>query len=149
VTQRPDTALGSALRYLAASERTEAELRSFLSKMGADEQTIGRIVDHCLSKRFLSDARVAERETELAKSRRFDGRLKVAAKLEKRGLDEESLDRLAASYTEADETQAARAWLRLKKFTDPAKAARSLASKGFSEDAAKSALSDTFPDVDF
>ncbi|MBS1713557.1 MAG: RecX family transcriptional regulator [Armatimonadetes bacterium] len=145
----PDPALGPALRYLAASEKSEAELRSFLAKKGVEEAELERIVAYCKSKKFVMDERLADREAELAKSQRFDGRLKVAAKLERRGVDEAVLDRAMTAYSEADESEAAKAWLRTKRFSDPRKAARSLTSKGFGEEATRAALAEAFPDTEF
>ena len=149
MSRRPEPALALALRYLGAAERTEAELRSYLTKRKVDVEEAEQVVAYCMAKRFVSDERAADRETELAKTRNLDGRLKVAAKLQRRGIAEVGLDRAMADYPESEEVAAAGAWIRAKKFTDPAKAARYLASKGYSEEAARTALTDAFPDLDF
>jgi regulatory protein len=142
------TAKQLAVKWLAASDKTEAELRTRLQKRGYPEAEITSALRDLAQGRWLDDQRVLEREIEQSIAHPGIGREKTRATLLKRGLDEEIVENSLIAWSEEDETAKAAAFLeaRLKPEDAPARAARMLVSRGFSEEAVRSALERRFPD---
>lgn len=137
-----DPALSAALKFLKLAERTESELKTHLESKGFRKEDIDRVVAMMLTKRFVSDERVVEREIELAKGPRKIGREKLAARLESKGLSVDA----SSAYTLQEETENAIAVIRSRSLTDRQKAGRVLVSRGYSEEALIIALDKEFGD---
>ena len=136
-----DSALGFAHRALAKHERFSFEISELLRKKDIDEETIVKVVDHLQSKNILNDRRCATMAIQRLTSGKPIGREKIKQKLLARGASEELIEELLPRE-EADLQQLLR-----KKFPNGAavdKAARFLYSRGFEEDAIRSAV-ESFP----
>ena len=140
------TAMGEAMRRLARADATRAELESALAEKFPPEE-IGAALDQLAARGWLSDARVIARDTERAAAHRHQGRLRLAERLVRRGLETE--DALAAAQALDHETEEAKATrlLHAKGFGphEWGKAASFLARRGFDEEAIRSALAAVFP----
>ncbi len=77
-----------AIRLLAASDKTRAELRERLTRAGLDEVSVAKALDTLEAKRLLSDARVARHIAQDDRVSRAFNR----DRLEKRGLDPSAAD---------------------------------------------------------
>lgn len=142
------TAKQLAVKWLAASDKTEAELRTRLEQRGFSDDEITSALRDLAQGRWLDDQRVLERETEKSIHQPGIGREKARHALLKRGLDEEAVDRSLDAWSGDEEAVKAEQLLdaKLKPEDPPAKAARILAARGFSEDAIRAALERRFPD---
>ena len=145
------TANDLAVKFLQYAERTEAELRLHLIAKGIRKEEIDQVVGSMTALSYVSDARVAEREIDLAKTERKIGKEKVKARLISRGTDEAAVEQAVAAYDQETEIANAMAFLSAKKYvpSDAAKAARALVARGFSEETCSSALSRYFPEIDW
>ncbi len=140
-----------ALRWLAAAERTEQEVRSRLLKKGFFESDINHVVERLNESGLLSDERVLEREAEQAAKSLHTGKLKAKQSMLKRGLDEEAVEDAVREMPDEAELLKARHILRLKlkPGDSPARAARLLAARGFDEEIVRMAVAERFPDMDW
>lgn len=148
-TPAPQSALGEAMRRLARADATRAELESALATKFTDEEIVAAL-DQLESKGWLSDARVIARDTERAAANRHQGRLRLAQRLVRRGLETEEALAAAHALDEESETVKATRLLAAKGFsaTEWHKAAGFLARRGFDEETIRSALESTFPAYD-
>lgn len=142
----PRTAMGEAMRRLARTDLTRAELESALADKFATEE-IAAALDQLESKGWLSDARVIARDTERAALNRHQGRLRLAQRLVRRGLETEDALAAAQSLDEESEVSKATRLLQGKAYeaTEWSKAAGFLARRGFDEETIRSALAAVFP----
>lgn len=140
-----------AMRWLAAAERTELEVRSRLLSQGFSEPDADYVIERLNESGFLSDERVLEREAERASNSLHTGKLKAKQSMLKRGLDEEAVEETVREMPDEAELLKARHILRLKlKPGDaPARAARILAARGFDEEIVRMAVAERFPDLDW
>lgn len=138
--------MGEAMRRLARIDLTRAELESALADKFATEE-IAAALDQLESKGWLSDARVIARDTERAASNRHQGRLRLAQRLVRRGLETEDAFAVAQSLDEESEVSKATRLLQGKAYeaTEWSKAAGFLARRGFDEETIRSALAAVFP----
>lgn len=136
-----------AFRYLKGAEKTESELRSHLVAKGVTPGNVDRVTEYCLQKGYVDDVRVAERAVELARTRVQVGRMKVGEALTRRGVAEDTVQRVLSLYSDTQELETAAAVLKRKLGPEdkPDKAARMLATKGFSEETVWAALEKAFP----
>lgn len=137
----------TAVRFLGAADRTEAELRQHLERKAVPPADIERVVEWAKAKKYVSDVRVAQRETEIAKSVKLVGRAKTKSRLIKRGANEALVDEAVRHYSEAEEEANALVLVQ-KRFApsdDPAKIARFLLGRGFEEDTVRRTLSAYVP----
>ncbi len=134
--------------WLKSSDRTEHELKQRLKKRGVDEATADQALGRLKELGWLSDDRVVQREVELARTRKGQGKLRTRAQLLKRGIDEDQAEKALSESSEEDELARAEAVLnkKLKPDDGPPKAARLLASRGFEEEVIRSALESRFGD---
>ena len=141
-----NTAFDKALTHLSATRKTEKEIRLFLQRKGYLPAVVDYVVEKLRGYGFLDDGEYAQSYVEFA-SKRKGGRL-IRMELKNKGLAEQEIDGALESLDEETELQTAKALLEKYmrgKTADVAtlqKAYRHLLGKGFSYDAAKSALSD-------
>lgn len=136
-------ALKAALRWLAQRELSVAALRKRLQAKGFDPDEVYAAIEWLSSQRILDDARLAERiAAPKSDSRNAMGRAKTRERLERAGVDPETVEAALAGTGDEDELRAMAALL-AKKYpggADPGKANRFLASRGFEEDLIATAL---------
>lgn len=146
-----ERAVTSALRWLKASDRTEAELRERLAARGFDLETIAVALDRLASWGYLNDAKVA---TEYARRGLQKGNLsreRILAELERRGIGSaEALLAVEAALGEQTEEERAFAALASRFKSSPGgkadaqRGARYLAARGFPEETVLEAVTRFF-----
>ncbi|MGV3621998.1 MAG: regulatory protein RecX [Archangium sp.] len=128
-------ALTQVTKLLAGREKTRAQLHADLVRRGFDDKDIDTALERAKELGYLDDSRVARR-TAVASLR--DGWVGDAliARLQSKGIDEATArEALEDAITELSWKEADAAKVLLKKRNlDGVKAARFLASRGFSED---------------
>lgn len=77
----------SALRYLARRDRTEAQMRAYLSRLGASSAQIQNVVSRLRERRYLNDEAYALRWAQARLVQRPMGRDRLEAELSGRGFD--------------------------------------------------------------
>lgn len=141
-------AIEKALDTLARADRTRAEISDRLTKGGFDTQTTTEVLESLEEWGYLDDERLAQRQTRKLAEESHLGRLRIAAKLQQRGLEPELVEQIISTVSDEGERNRALKLLTKKFTTDPKdipKAARHLASRGFDEETIRSALSAHFP----
>lgn len=141
-----EAARNLAVKWLAASDKTEAELRTRLERKGFEEDIIASALLDLKERRWLDDTRVLKREANQAKEIVGLGREKARHKMLQRGLDEDAVNAEFESWSSDEEAAKAEAFLRKKRIESCEKAARLLGSRGFGEEAIRTALDRVFPD---
>jgi len=132
-----DAAWARAVRWLAAHDRSERELRTRLAAIGAAADTIDVTIRRLSAFGYLDDHRFAVSTAEQA-ARRGHGSDYVRAHLAQHGVVDDLIDAAVAS-TFVDETALAQRVLRQRYPIEPrrpaerAKAARFLQQRGFPE----------------
>jgi len=143
VNRSRPSALDAALSYLGRSERSEAEIRKFLSEKSYSDSEITDGIAALIWYGYLDDQGLAKRIVE-SKKQRLVGDLAIEQTLQAKGLD--------VTVSTADASSRAQKLLRAKFATDAdthdmkffAKAARLLASRGFREEEIQQALESHF-----
>jgi len=115
-----EDALTRAYRYLAARDRTIAELRRHLTRQGLAEPVVDACVVELLEQRYLNDERFARRFTEDRRALDGWGNERIRGRLLKLGIDAESADRILGGQNAEQELTAAIAVLRKKLRAMPA-----------------------------
>ena len=145
------SALDKALTHITATQKTEREIRSFLTKKGYLPATVEYVLEKLRGYDFVNDGEYAKAYV-ASKSKRKGERL-IELELRAKGISETDAEEALSSIDEQSQIAAAQAvlekYLRGKPQDAPTfqKAYRHLLSKGFTYDVAKSALS-AFKDVD-
>jgi SOS response regulatory protein OraA/RecX len=136
-----EAALAKVLRKLRAGDRFEAEIRELLTPYSPEtaERVMGFVKQH----RLLSDERTAEN---LATRRSKVGGDRLRQELESRGASTEVIEKAMPSEVEQKYRIDSLLHSRFSATGDRAKAARWLASRGFDEDAVRSAVESYFGD---
>ena len=142
------TAKQLAVKWLAASDKTEAELRLRLEKRGYAAEEIDAALRDLAQGRWIDDDRVLEREMERQQRHPSTGKEKARMALESRGIDPDLVAEELQGWSFDQEFEKATALLmsKLKDGDNPARAARLLAARGFTEEAIRAALDHRFPD---
>lgn len=142
------TAKQLAVRWLAASDKTEAELRLRLEKRGYVVEEIDAALRDLAQGRWVDDHRVLERELERQQGHPSTGKEKARMTLESRGIDPDMVADELQTWSFDEEVEKAAALLnsKLKPGDTAARAARLLAARGFTEEAIRAALDHRFPD---
>jgi len=137
-------------RYLAIRNRSEKEIRDYLTKKNIDSQVIEQIVNLLKEKKFLNDESFAR--SWIAQRARFrpKGKRMLRFELQQKGIDRDLIDKVMAEEHEdiPDELAQARSLVekRLKKFRgEPRqeiyrKISAFLARRGFSWETSKKAI---------
>lgn len=131
----PDEALAHVAKLVAGRDKTVAQVRQALERKGCAGELIEATVQRARALGYLDDARVAVRFASAALSDGWVGEALVA-KLEAKGFETRVLDAAIAEARRAlsfDDTASARRLLAKKK-GDGVKAARFLASRGYSHE---------------
>jgi regulatory protein len=131
----PSSAFETAVRLLKARAKSRASLEQALLQRGYDGASVSEAIERVTELGYLNDARFAEARAraKLAEGRSIDD---VRRRLEADGVEASLADqaaRGAAAEAGYDELLAARALVKKRRVTGP-KAARLLASRGFSQD---------------
>lgn len=138
-----DQALKNVLDHLVRRDLTAHEVRQIAGRQGADEYA-NEIVARLESWGFLDDSRLAAQLGERSQSKLL-GRERIAADLERRGVPADLAEEILAQVEMAEPALARRALERKFKPTDsPAKAARHLAGRGFSEETIRDLIESYF-----
>lgn len=135
-----------AVKWLAASDKTEAEIRVRLERKGFEQEVITSALLELKERRWLDDARVLEREADQARLSPVIGVEKARHKMLQRGLDDDAVAAELENWEPDEEATKAESFLRRKMIENPAQAARLLAARGFQEEAIRTALDRVFPD---
>jgi SOS response regulatory protein OraA/RecX len=129
----------SALRYLARSDRTEAQVKGYLARIGASAARIRTIIRRFHERGYLNDAGYARRWARDRLARKPMGRDRLEAELLAKGMTlvivAETLDEL---YGDGQEQALAAALAR-----QPAVTSSVLRRRGFQEDIIESVLGNT------
>lgn len=136
----------AAVRYLSARDRTEAQLRAYLTKLGAPLSRIRTLTTLFRARRYLDDAAFAARWAESRLARRPMGRARLEAELLRRGIDAATTRRtLEQVYRDLSERELA-ARLLARRLADHhrggvARDAALLRRHGFSDETIEAVLS--------
>ena len=139
-----NTAFDKALTHLSATQKTEKQIRDFLSKKGYLPAVTDYVVEKLRSYDFLNDDAYAESYVEFA-AKKKGGRL-IRMELRGKGIDENSIENALETLDEAQEIQTASAilekYMRNKTCDKETlqKAYRYLMGKGFDYEIIRSAL---------
>jgi SOS response regulatory protein OraA/RecX len=142
------SALETALKWLERADRSRVELEAFLTKKGFSKEETQQTVQKITEYGYLNDQFLANRVTNSLRQN-LQGELKIQRKLEQRGL--EPIDSLSDS-TDRAIALLSKKFSHQKSSIEPkiwAKAARHLASQGYTEDEIESAVSSFFPNCEF
>lgn len=145
-----DQAVDKALRTLAKTDRTRAEIESRLKSGGFPDEIVVQCLARLESWGYLDDQRVAKREVEHLAPAKGIGKNRVRARILSRGVDEDLAEQALQPLNDQEETQKALALLQ-KKYppeatpTEQAKAGRFLLQRGFEEETVRQALARHFP----
>jgi|GEM_PF-3514048 len=141
------SALETALKWMERADRSRLEIQTYLEKKGFSESETTETLNKIQEYGYLNDEFLATRVTTALRNS-LQGELKIQQKLEQRGLDPVNI--------QADSTSRALTLLQ-KKFKDQnhcndpkiwSKAARHLASQGYTEEEIESAISKFFPNIE-
>jgi regulatory protein len=139
-----NTAFDKALTHLSATQKTEKQVRDFLTKKGYLSSVVEYVVEKLRSYNFLNDGEYAESYVESA-AKRKGGRL-IRMELRGKGISDEEIDAALDTLDSETEEQTAckilEKYMRGKTADAPTlqKAFRYLMGKGFDYEIAKSAL---------
>ena len=135
----------AALRYLARRDRTEAQMRAYLVRLGASSTHVRSVIKRCLEQGYLNDERYALRWANERLARRPMGRERLEAELIGQGLDRDTTERaLEQVYGGRNERELALALLRQRsEARNPANRLREatlLRRYGFTEESIEAVL---------
>ncbi|MBQ9728651.1 MAG: RecX family transcriptional regulator [Clostridia bacterium] len=137
-------ALDKALAHISATQKTEKQIREFLSKKGYLSAVADHVVEKMREYNFLNDGEYAESYVESAAKRK--GSRLIRLELKSKGISDAEIDGALESLDEETEISTARGildkYMRGKSFDRETlqKAYRYLMGKGFDYDVAKAAL---------
>jgi len=140
-----NTALDKAMTHLSASQKTEKQIRDFLSKKGYLSAVADYVVERLKEYGFLNDKEYAETYAKFA-SKKKGARL-IRAQMREKGLTEEDVDAALEGIDEETQLCAAKEildkYMRYKQADKLTlqKAAKHLISKGYDYEIVKSAVS--------
>lgn len=92
--QEASRALGAALRYLAARDRTRYEVESYLRKKGFSDQVAREALERLGRWGYLDDRRVALNWARTKMQTALWGRARVSAALQRRGVERETIQEI-------------------------------------------------------
>lgn len=139
-----NTALDKALTHLAATRKTERQIRIFLSKKGYLPEVIAYVLEKLRAYGFLDDSDYAQAYAEQAAAKK--GSKWIRMQLKNKGVGEESIERALESIPQESQEEATsillNKYMRGKTADTPTlqKAYRHLAGKGFDYEIIRAAL---------
>ena len=146
-----DTAFDKALTHLSATQKTEKQIRDFLSGKGYLPAVADFVVEKMRGYNFLNDGEYAERYVEFTGKKK--GARLIRMELKSKGVSDDEIDGALDGLDEDTQVQTAKSLLQkyMRGKTEDRetlqKAFRYLLSKGFEFEVAKSALS-SLGDID-
>ena len=140
-----DSTEQAALRFLARRDRTEAQVRTYLSRTGASSGRIQTLIKQFVKRGYLNDEAFALRWAQRRLARRPMGRSRLEAELLRQGLDRAvTASALERVYKERSERDLARALLNqssdLRTLRGRSRGANLLRRHGFDEETIEEAL---------
>lgn len=143
-----NTALDKALTHISATQKTEKQMRTFLSGKGYLPIVIDYVIEKLRSYHFLNDEEYAQQYSEFATKKK--GKKLIRMELRGKGVSEADIDSALDGIDIESERETARALLEKYMKGKPLdlatkqKASRYLYGKGFDYDVIKSELSRAF-----
>jgi regulatory protein len=136
---RQDRFERAALRYLAAHDRTEAQMTAYLSRRGAPSARIRELLEQFRTRGYLNDRAYALRWAQARIARRPMGSARLEAELESKGFPSAAIaDAIRTVYKEASPRELAGRALRQRERTGTrltaARKAGLLRQSGFEEE---------------
>ena len=105
----------AALRYLARRDRTDAQMRAYLIRLGVSSARAGRVIKRLIQQGYVDDERYGLRWASERLARRPMGRERLEAEMIGQGLERDTIERtLDQVYGERSERDLALALLRSK-----------------------------------
>jgi regulatory protein len=105
----------AVLRYLARRDRTDAQMRAYLIRLGVSSARAGRVIKRLVEQGYLDDERYGLRWASARLARRPMGRERLEAEMIGQGLERDTIKRtLDQVYGERSERELALALLRRK-----------------------------------
>jgi len=147
VNDNPQAALKWALAALERRDLFSAEIEGQLRAKGFAEGAIVGAMSALRSVEFLNDERVQERLAEFKTRSKVVGREKARAALEARGIESSTAETLVDAFLSEEEERKRALAILEKRFKEKEKldrAARYLASRGFSEETIEFAIEKHF-----
>ncbi len=135
----------SAVRYLAARDRTEAQFRAYLTKVGASPSRTRALINRFRARGYLNDAAFAVQWARSRLARRPMGRAGLEAELLRQGVDRHTTTRtLDLVYGEISERELAGRLVghAIHHHSDLVRCAERLRRQGFSEETIEAVLSE-------
>lgn len=138
------SALESALNWLERADRSQTELENYLSTKKYESSEITEAILKLQSYGYLDDELLANRVT-AALRKNLHGELKIKQKLEKKGLEAPATDSngseraftlLSKKFSKCQNSSDSKDW---------ARAARHLATQGYTEEEIEEAITKFFP----
>ena len=131
-------ALNDAIEYLERSDRFESEVRDRLETKGGTEH-VDEVIERLKQRGFIDDERALSSAIEVAERTGKKGPERLRPELLRRGANPEMLD---AALAAMDPTKAINLLVeeKVEKGDPPAKIARFLSSRGFSEEQVEAAI---------
>ena len=135
----------AALRYLARRDRTDAQMRAYLIRLGVSSARAGRVIKRLVEQGYLDDERYGLRWASARLARRPMGRERLEAEMIGQGLERDTIARaLEQVYGGRSEPELALALLRQRrKARNPANRLREatlLRRYGFAEESIEAVL---------
>jgi SOS response regulatory protein OraA/RecX len=149
IPQSGDQWFQCAVRYLARSDRTAAQVEGFLTRKGASSAQAKQVIDRLSALHYLDDRAYATRWVEATLSRRPMGWERLKSELLARGLCETLADEAIGTGMQGldEETLARRALLlRRRGRSLPQQMAGLLRRRGFAEDTIERIIGDSTQD---
>ena len=138
------TALDKALTHISATQKTEKQIRDYLTGKGYLPAVIDFVLEKMRGYDFVNDGAYAEKYAE--EKSKSKGKLLIKMELRAKGISDSDAERAAENISGEDQVEGAthivQKYLRGKELNTPnlQKAYRYLLSKGFDYETAKSAL---------
>jgi len=106
----------AALRYLARRDRTEAQMRAYLTRLGVSSARVGSSIKRLVERGYLNDERYGLRWASARLARRPMGRERLETEMIGQGLERDTVERtLKQVYGERSERELALALLSRKR----------------------------------
>ncbi len=111
-----DPTVQAVLRYLARRDRTEAQMRAYLTRLGVSSARVGSTIKRLVEQGYLNDQRYGLRWASARLARRPMGRERLETEMLGQGLERETVERtLKQVYGERSERELALALLSRKR----------------------------------
>lgn len=143
-SRKSNDPLAKALRLLRQRDYFEAELQARLQEAGYSDSEITAVLTQLHDWRLVSDQRTEEQTVQCHLESPAQGRLKLAMRLSRSGIDlDEALQKASEVVSDEDELARAIALIRNNSDSKPDKLYRKLLGRGFSPEIAEEAVRST------